>query len=420
VSDARLRRDVVWNLVPVALLAGVGLGMSFAIAAWWGAEALAVFNLVTTAYFVVAVVGAFGLQFAVLRAVAEAPADRERVAAVVVGALVPAVVLAALATAAFVALRGPVARLHGSADVGAGMLVAAPGVFCFAINKVLFGVVNGLRRMRAFAIYTSLRYVLLAAGLAVAWRAHVGAAHVAMVWSLAEGALLLVLAGELVATVALARCAGWRAWSRRHLDYGARGIAATLASEINSKLDVWMLGASGIALARVGIYGLAAALHEGATQLAVVVQTNLDPVLAGSLGAGDRADVHALVRRTRRWFVPSFVAACALGAALFPVAIPWLVHDRAFAAGALPFAVMMAGLALASPYLPFTHVLLMANRPGWHTVYLVAVVAINVAAQLALIPRLGPLGAAIATALSVLVSALLVRAMARRHAGVRL
>ena len=39
------------------------------------------------------------------------------------------------------------------------MLWAAPGLFCFAINKVLFGVVNGLRRMRAFAIYTSLRYI---------------------------------------------------------------------------------------------------------------------------------------------------------------------------------------------------------------------------------------------------------------------
>ena len=35
----RLRRDVMWNLVPIALLAVVGLGLSFAISSWWGPAA---------------------------------------------------------------------------------------------------------------------------------------------------------------------------------------------------------------------------------------------------------------------------------------------------------------------------------------------------------------------------------------------
>ena len=49
VADARLRRDVLWNLVPVALLAITGLGSQFAIGYRWGAGELGVFNLVTTA-----------------------------------------------------------------------------------------------------------------------------------------------------------------------------------------------------------------------------------------------------------------------------------------------------------------------------------------------------------------------------------
>jgi O-antigen/teichoic acid export membrane protein len=414
VADARLRRDVAWNLAPVVLLAGVGLGINFAIAGWWNAEALAVFNLVTTAYFVLAVIGAFGIQFSVLRAVAEAPGDRARVAAVVVGGLVPAAGLAIVAALACVALHGPVARLHGSAEVGDGMIVVAPGVICFALNKVLLGVVNGLRRMRAFAIYTSLRYVLLGGAVVGAHAIHASAADLPAVWSVSEGALLVVLAGELVATVAVSRCAGWRTWAREHLGYGGRGVVATLFYEINTKLDVWMLRASGIDLATVGVFGLAAALNEGATQLAVVVQTNLDPLLA----AGD--DLDGLVRRTRRWFVPSFVAACALGALLFPLIIPRLVGDASFAAGTWPFAVMMTGLALASPYLPFTHVLLMRDRPGWHTAYIALVVGVNFIAQLVLIPRLGSLGAGTATALTVVVSAAAIRSLSARHAGVRL
>jgi O-antigen/teichoic acid export membrane protein len=416
----RLRRDVVWNLVPVVLLGVVGLGLSFAISSWWGPSAFAVFNLVTTAYFALAVVGACGLQYSVLRAVAEQPDDRARVAAVVVGALVPGLVLAALATAVLVAIRPLIVRWLDSPGVGEGMLWAAPGLFCFAVNKLLLGVVNGLRRMRALAIYTSLRYLLLAAGLGIARAADLAPDHLAAIWTFTEGALLPVLIGELLATVQLARCAGWTHWVGRHLDYGARGVVATLAYEINTKLDVWMLGVLVADKAAVGIYALAAALNEGVMQLAVVLQNNVNPVVARLLARRELDELHAMVKRSRRWFVPALVAVCAAAAAVFPAVIPRLIGNPAFAAGAVPFAILMAGIAIASPYLPFAHLLLMAKRPEWHTVMLVSVVAINAIGNLVLIPRFGLSGAALSTAGTVVASAILLRGLARWRVGVPL
>lgn len=417
-EQRRLRRDIGWNLIPVVLLAGVGLGMNFAIGGWWGSAALGAFNLVTISVFSFAVLGAGGLQYAVLRAVAEAPDDRDHVAAMAVGALVPVVGLAALATAGFLALRGTFGALQGPA-VAEGMAWAAPGLFCFAVNKVLLGVVNGLRRMRAFAMYTSLRYASLAVGLVLARALGLSGDQLPVVWSIAEGAVLVALLGELVATVSLRRCAGWRAAARRHLGFGARGVGATLAQEVNSKLDVWLLGVA-VPNALVGVYSLAAALYEGATQLAVVVQNNVNPVLARDLASDDRAAVRTLVARTRRWFVPTMIVACGAGAAIYPAAIPWLLGDPAFAAGALPFAILMAGIALASPYLPFVSVLLMAARPGWHTVLVVATVAVNAAGCLLLIPALGLTGAALAAATSLVANALLLRWLARDKNGRRI
>ena len=410
---SRLRRDIGWNLVPVVLLAAVGLGLNFLIARWWDEAALGVFNLVTIALFTVAVLGAGGIQYSVLRAVAEAADDRDRVAAIVVGALVPNLVLAAAATALYVALRHPIGALLDSDAVATGMLWSAPALFCFAINKVLLGITNGLRRMRAFAVYTSLRYLLIGGGLLGArwWR--VPAEQLPVIWTFTEGTLLLVLGGELFATVQLARgLAGWTSWTRRHLDYGARGVIATLGYEINSKLDVWMLG---IALpdAQVGVYGLAAALYEGAMQLPVVLQNNVNPVVARHLAAGEHAEVAELARRVRRWFVPAMVGVSALGAALYPVVIPWLVGKQSFVAGAVPFAILMLGLAAASPYLPFAQALLMGSRPGWHTGYLLAVVAVNLIANLVLIPIFGLPGAAMSTATSMIASALLLRGLVR-------
>ena len=126
------------------------------------------------------------------------------------------------------------------------------------------------------------------------------------------------------------------------------------------------------------------------------------------------------VARTRRWFVPSLVGLCALAAALYPWTIPWLIGDPAFAAGAAPFAILLAGQALASPWSPFAHLLLMAKRPGWHTALLAIAISTSLAGDLALIPRWGALGAAVATALSTVVAALALRTLARRVAAVAL
>ena len=422
----RLRRDIGWNLVSVVLLGAVGLGLQFFIGGLWGADALGSFTLVTIPFFAFAVTGACGLQYAVLRAIAEQPDDRDRVAVIAVGAVVPGLGLAAVVTVLFIALRHPMADILESRAVGEGVLWAAPGLFCFAVNKIILGVTNGLRRMRAYAIYTSLRYTLIGIGLGLAYALDLHADQLPVIWTFAEGTLLLVLVLELASNVALARGlsatadgANWLGWSRRHLDFGARGVLATLASEVNSKVDVWLLGVA-LPDKQVGIYSLASALYEGSTQIAVVLQNNLNPLIARSLANNDRPAVEALVRRIRRWFVPGMIGIAILSVSLYPIMIPRIIGDPAFADGAAPFGIMMAGLALASPYLPVNQLLLMANRPGWYTITVSGLLAVNVAGCLTLIPVLGLEGAAIAAASSMVASALMLIVASRRIVGVKL
>jgi O-antigen/teichoic acid export membrane protein len=419
-AEARhLRAGVVWNLVPVILLAIVGLGLNFVIGRFWGAAALGAFNQVTAAYFVLAAFGAVGINFSVLRAVAARPRDPAYVGAVVVGGLVPSVLLGVLVATLFVSTRGWVARLLGSEAVAVGILWATPGLFCFIVNKLLLGVVNGLSRMRAYAVYTSLRYLLIALGLGLGLALQLPPEALPGLWSFSEGALFLVLAAELLSTVSLRRCQGWSRWLREHVHYGLRGFAAVLLFEINSRLDIWMLG-PGFSDAVVGVYSMAASMAEGASQLPVVLQVNVNPQLAAQLAAGRHAEVQSLISRTRRWFVPAMAALSVLAMVLYPLLIPWLTGHPEFGDGALPFALLMAGLVLSAPWLPYNQILLMGSRPGWHTVYVALAVAANVLGCSLLIPHYGPVGAAASTAASLLLSVLLLRRMASALVGVKL
>ncbi len=247
--------------------------------------------------------------------------------------------------------------------------------------------------MRAFAVYTSLRYVLIGIGIIMAHIWNAPPDHLAVIWTFTEGTLLVVLICELLATVQLRRARGWFGWTKKHVSYGARGLLATLAFEVNSKIDVWMLGVA-LPESLVGVYSLASTLFEGAAQLGVVVQNNVNPMIAHDLAEGRRSAVDALIKRTRRWFVPTMVAACLVAIVMYPIAIPTLVGDPSFVIGTKSFAILMLGLALTTPWLPFNQLLLMAARPGWHTIYVLVMFATSFAGNYLLIPALHLEGAA--------------------------
>src|SRR5690606_7202071 len=113
----------------------------------------------------------------------------------------------------------------------------------------------------------------------------------------------------------------------------------------------------------VGVYSMAASMAEGASQLAVVLQVNVNPRLAASFAAQRREEAQALVRGMRRWFVPVMALASVLSVLAYPLVIPWITGQAEFVEGALPFAVLMAGLVVSAPWLPFNQVLLMASKP---------------------------------------------------------
>lgn len=417
-ASGKFHRDELWNFGSVAVLGLCGYGLNFLIGRFWGDEPLGVFNQVLAAYVFFSQAAVGGINLSVLRAMSEHRDDRSQVATLIAGSLPPTFALAIVFTLAFYLSRNAVAQLLDSPGVAEGMAAATPGLFFFALNKVGMSVVNGAQRMRAFAIYTSLRYMAMVAGLGVvAWQG-LSSNRIAFLFSFAEGLLFIPLAVEVARQMSAPIRATWTTWRREHLVYGVKSAGAGMLMELNSRIDVLMLGYF-LADGPVGVYSFAALVAEGVFQLLVVLQNNYNPILARHIAAGELAKLQPIIAKGKRVTYALMVGVGAATLAVFPVFL-WVLDRDEFAAGWLPLTTLIGGIVAISGFMPFLHTLLMANRPAWHTRLMASVVIINIFLNAVFIPFWGLLGAAAATAVAMLWSVVGLRILVAREVGLRL
>jgi O-antigen/teichoic acid export membrane protein len=161
-------------------------------------------------------------------------------------------------------------------------------------------------------------------------------------------------------------------------------------------MDVLMLGlfigrVEGITIERIGVYSAAADLAGMMRKLRQVFDPIFMPVVAGQLAVGDRAGATASFVQLGRWV---------LGAQLFLLGTLWAggglllsLLGPGFREGALWAAVLAVAHATNS-FVGLGETLIMVQRPALNTINSAVTVAVQATVGFALIPRLGPLGAA--------------------------
>ena len=409
-------RDILWNMGAFAVQGVCGLALNVLIGRFYGPAPLGLFNQVFALYIFFSQFAVFGLHFSALRHVAEHRDDPPVARAAAVAATLLTMLAAAVVTGLGLAGTPLLARAFRSPDFGPAWLLVLPGLWCFAVNKTLLAVLNGYSRMRAFAVAQAARYVLLLAALCLAVRRDVPGELVAGILSVAE---ILLAAGLLLYIPAVwgpGRANGCREWLRRHLDFGARSFLSGAVIELNSRVDIILLGFY-VDDAQIGIYSMAALFVEGGAQAYVVLRNVINPMITRSVTQGRFDELAGLrdrmVRLTWLLSVPAGLAAVLL----YPLVLPPLAKDPAFAASVPVFAILMAGLVLSAGYQPFLMALVQSGFPGLQTIFMGLILAVNVVGNAVCIPAFGIDGAAAATGASFVAGMFLLKWLYRKRTG---
>jgi O-antigen/teichoic acid export membrane protein len=415
VPASKFSRDVLWNVASLGIAGVCGIGLNYLIGEFYGAGVLGVFNQVFAAYLVFSQLAALGVHTSILTHGAAEPDPAARRTIFTAGLAVIGA-QAAVTAVVFAALAPLVGALVDSRDVGTGMLYAAPGLACFALNKGALAVLNSLQRMRWYAVFQAGRVVMMAVGFGVFALADLPAAALPIILTIGEAS---VLAAALIAISDQLGRGPLRAWAGRHWRFGVRGFLSGLFSDLNTRIDVLILGVfAGDAI--VGAYSFAAILAEGVYQILIALRTNYAPILVRLLAAGDTASLHHTIARGRNRTYLGAAGVAVLAIAGYAVIVPLITRDPLIQHSWVYFAILIAGMTASAGYAPFGQLLLWAARPGWHTILVALIVGAGAAANTGLVYALGALGAAVATAATYAWSAIALKLLAGRILHLRI
>ncbi len=287
-------------------------------------------------------------------------------------------------------------------------LVTLPFVL---LQTYLLGVLQAQERFREYNLQHVVPTVLGLIGMAAAllWL------HTGLMGAVVTQAAILVLVTVWLA-VRVHRVARLHlAWNvplaRGMLGFGGKSYVQTLAATLHLRIDQYMI-AMLLDPTQVGLYGVAVNL----TNLLLKIPDATGTVLFPRLARASEGDAHAATSRVCRHTL--FVtAAVGVGYALGgPFAIR-LLYGHRFAGAIQPMLLMLPGIVMISLYMILTRNFTSRNRQGVNVAAAIAALGINVGLNVILIPRLGISGAAISTAVSYSVAALILLVMFVRESG---
>ncbi len=412
----KLTRDIGWTLGSFVVLAVSGMVINLVVAGARDAAALGVFNQAYAVYIIASQLATLGLHYSVLRHAALHEADEAVRGRMFFTAAVCALGLGALAAVVVGFGAGLVGTIFESAATGRAVAWAATGLLLFSLNKVLLAYLNGLRRMRAFAILQGLRYLVVMAVVCAVAASPLPIETATVAFLVAETA---TVAGALayLARNHLARHLHFdRGWLQTHIRFGSKGLAAGMFAEFNSRIDVLLIGVF-LPDREVGIYSFAAMMVDGVYHVLAMIRINFNPVLVGALRDGDHAQATGLRRQSARFVLPATLAMGLMAVLALWVLANWVVPHKDLHEGMPSLLILMSGLVLVSAFVPFDNLLMVSGHPGYQTLQQVITVTANAAVAVLLLPVLGIAGAACGTALSYLAGAAALLVFSRRIVG---
>ncbi len=417
--SSKFGQDVLWNIASYGVMAVCGIAINIIIWAVYSPDVLGIFNQVFAVYVIASQFAVAGIHLSVVKYVAQYAEQVQTYRTINTAAVLLSTVIAGFSTFLLWGLSEPIGSLLGSPNVEIGLLYITPALFCFSINKVLLSIFNGLSRMKLFAIFQALRYLLIIGALIILILRDSPGVILPLAFTIAEGILLICLFVSLYREFLFPLFGVLRKWVLTLLEFGIKGFGSNVLLQTNTRMDVLVLGYFWSDY-HVGIFSIAAIYIEGIYQFLIVLRTVYNPLLVKLISEARIEQLLSIIKRGIRITYRFMIGVGVTAVLLYPIGVLISENKQDFLQSWPVFAILMSGIVLSSGYIPFGQILLQAGRPGLHTIMTFLLVLFNFICNVMLVPVLGIIGAASATVLAHLMGVLLLKIFTNRIISIRI
>lgn len=392
-------QGIVWNYISVFFLAVGGLTFSFLIGLYYDAETLGNFNLIFTYYSIFSQFGVWGCHMAVTKYVSEYAHEILVVNKILSSAIVSVAVFSGVFDGIVLLICNcvmeellPVALLRSISSI----MIA---IFFFSINKVILGYLNGLSRMKEYAIFQSLRNILIALWIIIFVICEVPGVKLTYCFEYTEIMLFFLLVLLIVKREKFKLCVSMQ-WIKKIFAFGTHIMPANIVLELSTKVDVlclfWILKNEEI----VGIYSFAALFGEGFYQLFVVLRRSINPHITQRYLKKELGGYYVLIEKMIRKFGYLSGTVCLLVIVLGFRFLCFLTNDTGYYAGTLPLLIITIAIVCNMKSIIFGNMLSQTGYPVAESINNIITVISNFILNILFIHQWGMVGAAMATGAS--------------------
>ncbi|OPY54488.1 MAG: putative flippase AglR [Methanosaeta sp. PtaU1.Bin112] len=379
--------------------------ISIILARHLGADDLGLYRLTYTFYGVATMVGALGIPVAVIKYVAEYKDDRANFDKVVSAAIITSIIAGFIIIIIILIVSNNAADIFRMPQMESQLILLSPVFPFILVNAVLYGVLNGLRKMKTYAIALILQQTLMTAFTVILIYYELGV----------SGAIISIVISSIgVCAYLFYNCKsyihlildGYLETTRKLTTFGAKMFGANLINMINLQADVVFLGYF-LTATNVGYYSAATGLSKFFLVVPQAIQTVSYPATSEYWAKKDMLGLQNMIDKSVRYSALALMPA-GLAIVFFAEEIVVRIYGQGFQQSALPLQILLLGTVIFG--VACTSIggsLAGINRPDLSLKAAGISATANVILNVTLIPRFEVPGAALATCTSLIIMTLL-------------
>lgn len=388
--------DVQWSFISLLISSCAHFLLRIALGNELGPSGLGTYTLIFTIYIIGNQFAAFGLDAALTKHIAEYHDDLQRVKSYVTSGLIGALICG-LITVFLLSAFSEIISIYIFHDVNASELLKIVA-FCYpfmAIQKIILGTLNGLRKINYFALVNILQNMLIFVTSAISVL-YFNTGVKGAVLGLAIPTIVITLFFSLILKDYIEFSGLMSLVSLKILiKFGFYVVLTNSVGLINAQIDSLFIGYF-MTGTDVGYYAIAIIIIQAVTLLPTSIQTITSPLIASYHHNKDYKSMRLLIKET---LLKTYVITTILSViiVLCGKLLIQVLFTEKFMPAYVPMLILLLGYSISSPIGAVGGALSSIGKVDISFQRSVLCLIINIILNLLLVPKFGLIGAAIAT-----------------------